>query len=438
MIRKVERVRTELIMDFIGLETELDPSVDLLETNAFYDSADNSLTGTGNTLSHEIGHGFDMIGRTSDENGVDKDWWAKEDLAEYDKRAKCLVNQYNSYDDPDFGMKLNGSTTIDEIIADGLGVETSWRAFKKLDLSKEQHIVGFDNYSIAKVYFRIAALGSKEALVSPDESTRSTSGVTSSRPTVSTFENPKKTPNSSKVPSATTEKAETKTEPVISETTVRPNIPTLKPRNVCETPECITLAHQLLNWHDPSIDPCVDFYKSACGKYNEHTTVYGTRSQKKNLIVASLIDEYLIKNTTYKTKTENNFKFYYNKCVELQKNTEAFQSNSEQALKDIFDDIKTIGSWPLLDKNWDKSKFNLNDMLFKIASFGKMEFGLFEIAISDSLIISPVGERIEPDESLKKTIKEILKENGIKVSDKTLNKDFDEYASFIQTLDQVC
>ncbi|EFO88980.1 hypothetical protein CRE_06586 [Caenorhabditis remanei] len=180
MIRKVERVRTELIMDFVGLETELDPSVDLLETNAFYDSADNSLTilipflddplfdstfpkyakiaGTGNTLSHEIGHGFDMIGRTSDENGVDKDWWAKEDLVEYDKRAKCLINQYSNYDDPDFGRKLNGSTTIDEIIADGLGVETSWRAFKKLDLSKEQKIVGFDNHSIAKVYFRIAAL----------------------------------------------------------------------------------------------------------------------------------------------------------------------------------------------------------------------------------------------------------------------------------------
>ena len=67
-----------------------------------------------------------------------------------------------------------------------------------------------------------------------------------------------------------------------------------------------------------------------------------------------------------------------------------------------------------------------------------MEFGLFEIAISDSLIISPVGERIEPDESLKKTIKENLKENGIKVSDKNLNKSFDEYASFRQTLDKVC
>lgn len=31
-----------------------------------------------------------------------------------------------------------------------------------------------------------------------------------------------------------------------------------------------------------------------------------------------------------------------------------------QALLDIFSDIKKIGAWPVLDKDWDGSKFNLN------------------------------------------------------------------------------
>ena len=62
---------------------------------------------TGNTISHEMGHGFDTEGRTRDENGDVKDWWAKEDLVEYDKRVNCLVEQYNNYDDPDFGKNVS-------------------------------------------------------------------------------------------------------------------------------------------------------------------------------------------------------------------------------------------------------------------------------------------------------------------------------------------
>ena len=61
---------------------------------------------TGFTLAHEIGHGFDLFGMERDENGRKRDWWTSEDSKEYKGRMKCLVDQYDEYDDPDFGKNV--------------------------------------------------------------------------------------------------------------------------------------------------------------------------------------------------------------------------------------------------------------------------------------------------------------------------------------------
>ncbi|EFO88807.1 hypothetical protein CRE_06589 [Caenorhabditis remanei] len=60
-------------------------------------------------------------------------------------------------------------------------------------------------------------------------------------------------------------------------------------RNVCETPECISLSQQLLNWRDESVDPCKDFFQYSCGKYNEHVAVQGDSLDKHNRIVHGLM-----------------------------------------------------------------------------------------------------------------------------------------------------
>ncbi|EGT46174.1 hypothetical protein CAEBREN_14207 [Caenorhabditis brenneri] len=131
-------------------------------------------------------------------------------------------------------------------------------------------------------------IGSREPLVA-SETKENTTTTTS---TINTKEVTKKaqTPTSTTELTTTTYQTTTVTTPV---TTSRPPIPTVPPRNVCESPECITLAHQLHNWADPSVDPCVDFYKSACGKYNEHTVVDGTRESKKTIIMKRLIKDML-------------------------------------------------------------------------------------------------------------------------------------------------
>ncbi|EGT56202.1 hypothetical protein CAEBREN_28718 [Caenorhabditis brenneri] len=69
----------------------------------------------------------------------------------------------------------------------------------------------------------------------------------------------------------------------------KPTVTPIKPRNVCESPECITLAHQLHNFRDPTVDPCQDFYQFSCGNYIQHTVVEEPVMIKKNEIFVNLI-----------------------------------------------------------------------------------------------------------------------------------------------------
>ena len=45
-------------------------------------------------------------------------------------------------------------------------------------------------------------------------------------------------------------------------------------KNVCNTPGCISAAHQLIQNMDPKIDPCHDFYEYACGGFEARVRKY--------------------------------------------------------------------------------------------------------------------------------------------------------------------
>ncbi|HZF99462.1 MAG TPA: M13 family metallopeptidase, partial [Chitinophagales bacterium] len=50
----------------------------------------------GSTFGHEITHGFDDQGSKYDEKGNLRNWWSKEDSANFAQRANALVEQYNA------------------------------------------------------------------------------------------------------------------------------------------------------------------------------------------------------------------------------------------------------------------------------------------------------------------------------------------------------
>ncbi|OQR90846.1 endothelin-converting enzyme, metalloprotease family M13 [Achlya hypogyna] len=127
------------------------------EVNAFYAPSLNSITfpagilqspffsgaydparnfgGIGMVIGHEITHGFDNSGRNYDGDGNVVDWWSDETSLAFNKKAKCIMNQYGAFDvtseisGQSLG-KVNGRLTLGETIADNGGLKTAFRAYQ--------------------------------------------------------------------------------------------------------------------------------------------------------------------------------------------------------------------------------------------------------------------------------------------------------------------
>jgi len=111
------------------------------------------------TIGHEITHGFDDQGRLYDEKGNLKNWWSKNDSAEFAKRSFLMVKQFNNYE-PLPGTKINGAATLGENIADLGGILLGIDAFKKTEQFKTNKKIGgltpmqrfFMGYSLGWLY----------------------------------------------------------------------------------------------------------------------------------------------------------------------------------------------------------------------------------------------------------------------------------------------
>ena len=102
----------------------------ILQPPFFNLEADDAVNygGIGAIIGHEMGHGFDDQGRRFDATGALRDWWTKTDEAEYQKRAKVLVEQFNEFE-PLPGLHVNGELTLGENIADLTGLVISRQAY---------------------------------------------------------------------------------------------------------------------------------------------------------------------------------------------------------------------------------------------------------------------------------------------------------------------
>jgi predicted metalloendopeptidase len=83
----------------------------------------------GAVIGHEISHGFDDKGSQSDGDGNLRDWWTKEDRANFKAKTDALVAQYNGYS-PIKGYNVNGALTLGENIADNSGIAIAYKAYK--------------------------------------------------------------------------------------------------------------------------------------------------------------------------------------------------------------------------------------------------------------------------------------------------------------------
>jgi endothelin-converting enzyme/putative endopeptidase len=91
---------------------------------------------TGATIGHELTHGFDDEGRQFDAKGNLRDWWTKQDAEEFEKRAKCVSDQYAQYTIVD-GVKINSKLTLGEDVADLGGTLLAYIAWKHATAGQE-------------------------------------------------------------------------------------------------------------------------------------------------------------------------------------------------------------------------------------------------------------------------------------------------------------
>jgi putative endopeptidase len=83
-------------------------------------------------IGHEIGHGFDDQGSKFDGDGNMANWWTAPDRAQFEARAKMLIEQYNGYEPAQLpGQKVNGALTIGENIGDLGGLSIAFKAYRR-------------------------------------------------------------------------------------------------------------------------------------------------------------------------------------------------------------------------------------------------------------------------------------------------------------------
>ncbi|MBB6188800.1 M13 family metallopeptidase [Rhodanobacter sp. MP7CTX1] len=125
----------------------------------FFDAkADDAINygGIGAVIGHESSHGFDDQGSQFDGEGNQKNWWTKDDKAQFDARTDKLVQQFNAYaplqDKPD--LHVNGKLTLGENIADLGGLNVAYDALQAtLKQHPEEATKQIDGYTPDQRFF---------------------------------------------------------------------------------------------------------------------------------------------------------------------------------------------------------------------------------------------------------------------------------------------
>lgn len=104
----------------------------------------------GGVIGHEMGHGYDDQGAKSDENGILRTWWQREDEERFAALTGKLASQYSSYS-PLPGSVVNGAATSGENIGDLGGLSVALAAYQASLGGKPAPVL--DGFSGAQRFF---------------------------------------------------------------------------------------------------------------------------------------------------------------------------------------------------------------------------------------------------------------------------------------------
>jgi putative endopeptidase len=115
----------------------------ILQPPFFSATADDAVNygAIGAVIGHEMTHGFDDQGRQFDAHGNLSDWWTPEDAAAFDKRAQCVVDEYDGLESLP-GVHMNGKLVQREAIADLGGTTIAFKAFQRTPQYGAHKLIG--------------------------------------------------------------------------------------------------------------------------------------------------------------------------------------------------------------------------------------------------------------------------------------------------------
>jgi len=111
-----------------------------------------NLGAIGVVVGHELTHGFDDQGRKFDGDGNLRDWWTAEDAKNFETRAECVVNEYDSFSPVD-GVQLKGKLTLGENAADNGGIHLAYMALMRNLADKTMPNTKLDGFTPEQQFF---------------------------------------------------------------------------------------------------------------------------------------------------------------------------------------------------------------------------------------------------------------------------------------------
>jgi putative endopeptidase len=131
----------------------------ILQPPFFDPSADDAVNygAMGAVIGHEMTHGFDDQGRQFDAAGNLKDWWTETDRKNFEGRAKCVIDQFSSFE-VESGLHENGELVVGESIADLGGLLVAYAAYQK-SLEGKPHPPDIDGFTAEQRFFLAYARG---------------------------------------------------------------------------------------------------------------------------------------------------------------------------------------------------------------------------------------------------------------------------------------
>ena len=94
----------------------------------------------GGVIGHEISHSFDNNGAEFDSTGAMRNWWTPADLQRFEESGAKLAAQYDQYK-PFPDLAVNGKLTLGENIADVVGLQAAYDAYRASLGGKEPPVI---------------------------------------------------------------------------------------------------------------------------------------------------------------------------------------------------------------------------------------------------------------------------------------------------------